>query len=114
MTRNNVLPVLLSSFDASGILGTYQPITNAGGFEQPIFYLKINNTSNQAILISFDGVNDHDYLLANSIWTINFQTNNAPNNNMAQLAKHTNVYAKGALAGIGKIYVSAWYIPQGV
>jgi hypothetical protein len=114
MTRNNVLPILLSSFDASTLSGVYQPITNAGGIEQPIFYVKINNDSNYPFFLSYDGVNDHDYILASSIWYMNFQTNNLPNNHVAQLPRYTQLYAKVALAGIGKIYVSGFYSPQGV
>ena len=109
--KNKVLPIPLSSIDSATFTGAYQLLSAAAGTAQNAIMLHIANNSNVSITISYDGVGDHDFLLANTDRELNFQSNSAPSSYVAMLAKGTKVYVKGA-AGVGSVYLSGWYIPQ--
>jgi len=89
------------------IAGTLQAL-NAGGLDGACFMIRITNASSQSIVISYDGVYDHDVLLDGDILQIDFQTNNRPGNKVALLAKDTVIWIKGT-AGAGFIYLSGFY-----
>lgn len=73
------------------------------------------NTSGTQIIISYDGENAHDFVAAypaaSSFLTLNFQTNNIPQSNMALLPKGTTIYAQGT-PGVGTFHVVGYYTPQ--
>lgn len=108
--KNIVKAVPLSFLDTSTISAiTFTPI---GSLAQPVFLIRFFNPSNTSVFISFDGVNTADFVPSGGgILELNFQTNAQPNNFLANLAKGTTVYAAG-LAGVGFIYMSAYYQPQ--
>jgi hypothetical protein len=108
--KNRVKAITLTSKASSTVTGSYAAI-NASGLTQACFLIRINNASNQAITISYDGTNDHDYLAANTALTFDFQANSQPNNFMALLALGTIVYVKGT-AGTGTISLSGYYLEQ--
>lgn len=110
MAKNYVLPIPLTSINSATFTGAYQLLSGALGLTQPAFLIKILNNSNVPITISFDGVNDHDFLPAGGISQLNFQTNAQPTNWAALLARGTKIYVKGG-AGIGSIFLSGWYSP---
>jgi hypothetical protein len=108
MNKNRVNALgLISISSAAMIPATYQPIS-ATGSSYPFFLLRIQNLSNQAIFISYDGVTDHEYMTADSIFEMNTQDNASPNGMVALWPKGSNVWVKGA-AGIGTIYASAYF-----
>src|SRR6267142_6096371 len=106
--QNKVLPIPLTSIDSSTFTGAYQLLSGAGGITHACIMLHIANNSNVSVTISYDGTNDHDFLLANSQRELDFQTNANPQNYAASLAQGTKVYVKGA-AGVGSVYLSGFY-----
>jgi hypothetical protein len=108
MAKNSVKPLLLSNLASSAITTTYAPL-NGTGFTQAPFFIRINNASNMPITISYDGVHDHEYLVANSVFELPSQTNSQPNAHVALFPKYTVVYVKGT-AGTGSIYLSGYYV----
>ena len=105
--NNSVRPIPLSSIDSASISGTYQLLSAAAGIPSPLLNLKIVNNSSVPVTVSYDGVNDHDFIRADTDYQVNFQSNNQPQNNVAILSQFTKVYVKGT-AGTGLIYLSGW------
>ena len=110
--KNKVLPIPLTSIDSATFTGAYQLLSGAGGLTNPAIMLHIANNSNIGITISYDGINDHDFLIAAQQRELNFQSNNSPQNFASVLAQGTKVYVKAA-AGVGLVYLSGWYSPVG-
>lgn len=108
--KNKVLPIPLSSIDSATFTGAYQLLSAAAGIPNPCIMLHIANHSNVAVTISYDGITDHDFLLAEHERELNFQTNASPQNYAAALAQGTKIYVKAA-AGAGLIYLSGFYSP---
>ncbi len=108
MAQNSVKPFLLSTVLSSAMTAFYAPL-NGTGFSQAPFFIRIVNNSNAAITISYDGINDHEFIPVNSVFELPSQTNSQPNSHIALFPKHTIVYIKGA-AGTGNIYLSGYYV----
>lgn len=108
MAQDSVKPLLLKSKASSTVTGTYAAI-NALGFEHSPFLIRINNASNQGITVSYDGINDHEFVLSNDFVEIPSQANAQPNARVALFPKNTVVYVKGT-AGAGTIYLSGYYV----
>ena len=110
--KNKVLPIPLTSIDSATFTGSYQLLSATDGIANPCIMLHIANNSNVSITISYDGTNDHDFLLSDTDRELNFQSNANPQNFAASLAQGTKIYVKGS-AGIGLVYLSGFYQPQG-
>lgn len=109
--KNTVLPIPLTSINSATFTGAYQLLSGAAGLTNACIMLHIVNNANVSITISYDGVNDHDFLLPATDRELNFQTNANPQAYAASLAQGTKVYVKGA-AGVGLVYLSGWYQPK--
>lgn len=109
-TENNfVETVQLSTFNSSGLTGAYQSI-NGNGLSNDVKILRIVNDSDQAITISYNGVNDSDIILSKSSETFEFQANaqEVPGGaGIKYVRKGQIIYAKGT-AGTGNIYVGGY------
>lgn len=79
------------------------------GLPQAISILRIVNDSNRDIAISYDGSHAHDFVAANSVVQLPFQSNNRPASKISQLPKGTNIYVKGAAGGTGYVYIAGYY-----
>lgn len=108
MAQNSVKPFILSSILSSGVTAFYAPL-NGTGFIQAPFFIRIINASSMAITVSYDGVNNHEFIPANSVFELPSQTNSQPGAHIALFPKHTIVYVKGT-AGTGNIYLSGYYV----
>lgn len=108
--KNIIKAIPLTTLSAAGLGASYQAI-NPDGLDQSCIILRINNDSNVAITISFDGVTDHEYLGSQETLHIDAQTNSLPQPEVCVFAKGTKVYVKGT-AGMGTLAVSAYYQPQ--
>jgi len=109
MAQNSVKPFQLTTILSSTlILNTYQAI-NPNGFEEAPFFIRIANGSTQIVVISYDGINDHEIVLINSAFDFPSQANAQPNAKVALFPKHTVVYARGT-AGTGNITLSGYYV----
>jgi len=110
MSKNTVKAVPLDDIDSATLTGVYA-IINSGGLPYNCFLLRIMNASSQDVTISYDGAINHEVVLADSTLQIPAQSNSQPNNWVANFPKGMVVWAKGT-AGVGSIYVSAYYQPN--
>jgi hypothetical protein len=93
------------AFGSIGI--TYLPIGTP--FEHPIRIVKIINTTNSDMIVSFDGINDHDYVPAGGFTLYDLTTNQ--NESAGWFFKiGTQVYIKYATApASGSVFVVTLY-----
>jgi hypothetical protein len=108
MIRNFVDAVEMIGLDSAAMLAGYQPI-DADGLTYPCFYVRVINASNEDVTISYDGVEDHDYLPAGETLTLPLQSHSQPSNYVAQMKAGAKVYVKGT-AGAGNIYLSGYFL----
>ena len=108
MAQDTVKALILTSIDSADITEDYEPI-NPNGTEAACFLLRIVNDSDEPITISYDGINDNEFLLSNESLPIPTQTNSQPNARFALFHKYTKVYVKGS-AGTGSVYLSGYYV----
>jgi len=108
MAQNSVKSFALSSILSSTVTSLYAPL-NSLGFAQAPFFIRIVNASNMAITVSYNGVDDNEFIPANSVFELPSQTNAQPGAHMALFPKNTIVYVKGT-AGTGNIYLSGYYV----
>lgn len=108
MAQNSVKPLKLTNILSSALTALYTPIDNKGFAESP-FFIRINNAGSTAITVSYNGIDDHEFIPANSIFELPSQTNSQPGAQIALFPKRTVVYVKGT-AGIGNIYLSGYYV----
>jgi len=103
---SNAIRVLyepLRSLAFGSISGTYAGVGAA--FAHPVRMLKITNTSDVTITISFDGIVDHDIVPAYSAWIHDYASNSELPAGSLDQAQGTRVYVKGA-PSLGTIYVT--------
>lgn len=108
MAQNSVKPFVLKNILSSSITTSYAPI-NTDGFIQAPFFIRIINASNMAITVSYNGVDDNEYIPANGVFELPSQANAQPGAHVALFPKGTIVYVKGT-AGTGTIYLSGYYV----
>jgi len=103
---NFIKPIVLKTILSSAVSATYAAI-NTDGLEQPCFMLKIVNNSTEAVTISYDGTNDHDYVPTITTATIQ-NSPSQPHNGGGLFKMGTAVYVKGT-AGTGNVYLVGYY-----
>lgn len=77
----------------------------------PSILMIISNFTNRDLLVSFNGVDDHLYVVVGQTLTLNFAANSCGDNGMF-IANDTRIYAKESAAGaptIGTIQVMSFY-----
>jgi len=109
-TKNAVNPLLMKSIDSATMTSSYQAIDSLG-IAKACFLLKIVNASSQAVTVSFNGVDDNDFIPANLPAEYPSQTNAQPNSWVALWEKGTKVYVKGT-AGTGRVYVTGLFVER--
>lgn len=107
MPTNTIKALVLTSIASSTLSSSYQPI-NPNGAEGACLMLRVNNTSNEDIILSYDGVNENEYVLAATLLEVPAQLNSQPNNHVCLFPKGQIVYIKGT-AGTGTIYLTGYY-----
>lgn len=107
MPANYVASIDMQDFDVAGLAAGFAPV-DVNGIESNLLVLSILNNSNTPVIVSYDGVTDHDIIVAGERVVYNLQSNSEPNNWVYQLKYGTVFYVRGA-AGIGSIYFSGWY-----
>lgn len=112
MAKNIIKAVPLTSFSSSSITSSYQPIIT-GGLAAPCFLLRITNNTTEDFLISFDGINDADYIFKDTTSNIPTLYSNQPPSYIAVWPQGQQIYVKGT-AGTGTLYIAGYYQPQGV
>jgi len=112
MPKNIIAAIPLGTFNAAALTAAFQPIY-AGGLPHAILLLRIMNRSNVDIIISYDGLVNHDYILGETTFFLSAQMNSQPRNHVLQIPAGTTLSVKQATApGIGMIYVSGYYNPE--
>jgi len=97
---NRLYPIPFSLFVAGALTNAYQLITTTP-FQEPCNLIRIVNNSDVAIMLSYDGVTDHDVVMADRTVTINAQLNKRSTCPNTKFARGTKVYIKYIL-GAGK------------
>ncbi len=107
MTVNlsNLFPDVLRTIDSSTFTGSYQQIGTA--LTYPTRIIKIYNGSSVAITISWDGINDHEYLPVSGFILLDVSTNKQSNFS-CQISAGTSFFVKAA-SGSGLVYLSTYY-----
>ncbi len=113
-TKNIVLPIALSSIDSATFTGSYQLLSATKGIPAACIIIRIVNDSNRDVTVSYDGVNDHEFVPSLSSVVLNFQTNAQPSPLVSCLSAGTKIYVKGAVLGTNSVYLAGYYNPQGI
>ena len=107
MGKEFIVPIELQSIDSSTLsAANYTAIGNP--IEGALTIIRITNASDEDVIISYDGVNEHGYIVSGGRFKDEFQSNARHDCGEWVLAKGTVIYAKGT-AGIGYIYVAGYY-----
>lgn len=104
---NYIKALALSTFNSASMTGSYQAI-NGSGLQHPCVLLRIVNSSNQDITVSYDGTTDNEYVRAGEALTLPFQAQNLPSGRVSVMRKGTILYVKGT-AGAGTIALTGYY-----
>lgn len=108
---NRVFANTFTYFDATLLDADYQIVDP--GIPEPIYYMKIINTSTVNVFISYNGHYPQDMVLAGSSIEIYLQTNKRPKSHTALFERGRKVYvAMETNPGkSGYIYVISYYHP---
>lgn len=107
--KNFVQAIPTTFFDAVNLNAQLQAI-NTNGLDEACCIVRIINSSDTDVEISYDGVNLHDYVRSDSDLQLPFQSNSQPKNDICLLRKGTIIYVRGtAGAGTGFITVAGYY-----
>lgn len=111
MAKNRAIPIVMEVFPySSPITGAFKVI-NSDGFNGSLNRLRIQNTTDVPVLISFDGQYSHEYLFASDEIDINNQSSSHRSVKKALIKKYSKVYVKSAdgVAKKGAIILSGFY-----
>lgn len=112
MPKNRLQAIPLGIFNSAALTANYQPIY-AGGLPAPLALLRIVNLGTEDIIISYDGVTDHDYITANTTFFLPAQLSSQPANQVMLVPKGYALSVKFAkMAGAGNIYISGYYTAE--
>jgi hypothetical protein len=102
-----LLPEVLRSLAFGSIGAAYMGIGTA--FTRPIRILKITNLTNNTLLFSFNGIDDHEVLPSNGFLLIDVTANKSVSQGFF-IGEGTRVYVKQlGVPTTGSVYVSAYY-----
>ena len=112
MAKNFIKSLTVTTVDAAAITaGTWVDFF-AGGTTEACFMIRITNTSDTNVLISFDGgITAHEMVPSGEAVDLNLQANSSPTNFVSLLRKGTVISVRGT-AGTGLIYLSGYYNEQ--
>jgi hypothetical protein len=99
----------IRSLAFGSISGSYADVGTQLG--RPIRIMYIQNNTDASMMFSFDGVNDHIFLPANSFFLVDVTANQISNVNGFYISKGTQMQVKqisGAPTS-GSVYISAFY-----
>lgn len=108
---NRVFANTFTYFDATLLTADFQIIEP--GIAEPIFYLKVVNTSNVPAILSYDGVYGNDVVLPGDFFDLYLQTNAQPKSRIALFERGLRVYVKRQTnpGKGGYIFVISYYQP---
>jgi len=111
MAKNRVKTLPLSSVDSATFGVAVYSTFDAAGLGEACFLVRITNGSNVGVVISLNGIEDHEVLLSGQSISLGVQTNSSPGGWVSLFAKTQQFFVKPitAGAGTGLIYVSGYY-----
>lgn len=105
-SKNTVKAVTALVFDTANLAVSFKLV---GTLSKACFLLRITNNSANIITISYDGTNVGDYILANTSFEINAQTNAAYGAGTANFRKGLGIWVLAPTNSVGQFYVSGYY-----
>lgn len=112
MPKNRLQAIPLGIFDSAALTANFQPIY-AGGLPAALAMLRIVNLGSEDIIISYDGITNHDYITAGTTFILDAQHNSQPANQVMLISKGYALSVKFAkIPGMGNIYVSGYYTAE--
>lgn len=95
-----------------GVSGTYAAVGLP--FVNPGRMLKVTNDTDANLLISFNGIDDKDIVLAGQSWVYDFCSNKADSGGTLELPAGRRVYVRqqSSSATSGDVYVTYMYAAQ--
>jgi len=83
-------------------------------FENPVRILKVTNLTNQAVLVSLNGIDDHDIVAANGFFLYDYSSNRADAAGLLEQPQGDRIYVRtpSTLPTIGSLYVTVVYASQ--
>jgi hypothetical protein len=100
-----VYPDVLRIISATTFTGAYQPV--GGPLAQSARIVKFQNNTTSTVVISWDGVNGHDFLPAGSFLLIDVSSNKE-NAISFEIQQGTQFYVLGTV-GTGNFYISNYF-----
>lgn len=95
MAVNYVSPIEMVHLDSFALNPINYLALNAYGLDFACSALKIINTSDIGIFVSYDGVTDHDYIARYGTMDLLFQINSQPSGEVSRARRGLVVYIKG-------------------
>ena len=102
---SRIFPNALMSRAASTFNGSYLLVGSA--IANSVRIVKFTNNSDKDVTLSWDGLNDHDFIPAASYLLLDISSNRETSNQF-EIASGTKFYVK-ANAGTGSFYISSYY-----
>lgn len=102
----------LRSLGFAAISGAYAGV--GAPFANPIRLLKVTNLTDENIIVSFDGITDHDVVAANGFFLYDYASNKSDQAGVLEQPVGTRLYVKAeaALPTEGNLYVTVQYAAQ--
>lgn len=102
----------LRSLDFDFITGSYEPVGLP--FANPVRILKVTNLTDENVLVSFNGIDDHDVVAANGFFLYDYTSNRTDSAGILEQPQGDRVYVKAEnlLPDIGTLYVTIVYASQ--
>lgn len=102
----------LRSINFSSISSSYDGVGLP--FANPVRILKVTNLTNQNILVSLNGVDDHDIVTSNGFFLYDYASNKSEVAGLLEQPQGDRIYVKAenTLPTLGNLYVTVVYASQ--
>jgi len=102
----------LRSLAFGSISGSYVGVGTS--FANPVRILKVTNTTDADLFVSFDGINTYDVIAASSAWIYDYGSNRTDTGGQLDQALGERVYVKevSGAPSAGAVYVTVIYASQ--
>ncbi len=94
------------------ITGSYESVGLP--FSNPVRILKVTNLTDEPILVSLNGIDDHDIVAANGFFLYDYASNRADAAGLLEQPQGDRIYIKAQdnLPSLGNLYVTVVYASQ--
>jgi len=109
---NPVTPLILDTIDAAVVTDDAWLPFDVSGIERASSIIRIINASYIDIVVSFNGVDEHEFIGYRETALLNLQTNSSPAGYVSKFRRGTVIYVRAILAAkgqLGNIYLSGYF-----